>query len=121
MRRMLLLLLLCIGGAAQSGTARASADNGNFLLEHCQAFLRDRNASFSAGWCLGRVSAAHDMWTTFDRRETVRRLCSPEPPPSNDQVARVVTRYLENNPARLHENDIVLIYHAILDAWPCKR
>lgn len=45
-------------------------------------------------------------------------ICIPQPVPTS-QLARVVVRYLRDNPSRLHERDTSLVLIAFADAFPC--
>jgi len=44
-------------------------------------------------------------------------------PPSGtiDQFLRVVVRYIDARPQRMHESFAVLVQEALKAAWPCKR
>lgn len=45
-------------------------------------------------------------------------------PPDNvsiEQVIRVVTKDLNNNPERLHESDIVLVWLSLKKGFPCEK
>ncbi len=46
-------------------------------------------------------------------------VCFPEKGIKNDQGVRVVIKYLKDNPAKLHENEILLIMLAYANAYPC--
>jgi hypothetical protein len=36
------------------------------------------------------------------------------------QAARVIVRYIEARPQRMHESFVSLVIEALHDAWPCK-
>ena len=47
------------------------------------------------------------------------KACFPEKGIDNGQATRVVVKYLKNNPALLHEDEVLLIILAFLEAYPC--
>jgi hypothetical protein len=40
---------------------------------------------------------------------------------TNNQAVRVVVKYIDDRPARLHENFKALAEEALMAAWPCKK
>jgi hypothetical protein len=40
---------------------------------------------------------------------------------TNEQAVRVVIKYIEARPERMHEPFIKLVQEALIAAWPCKR
>lgn len=89
--------------------------SGNRFLPACQDALAVRENSW-AGVCLGYVAAA----SIYGRhmREPLRNCVPPELP--TGQKIRVVVKYLEDRPTRLHESFSVLVLEALRVGWPCK-
>jgi hypothetical protein len=108
------ILLLCLTVPV---SARADDSNsGNAMLPHCLAFLRNDVSDPIAWVCGGTIST-----TAFFGRSLPNevRFCRPANV-TNDQLARIVVRYLENRPEQLHEPLALLAAKALREAWPCK-
>ena len=93
--------------AASSAEDRLSA---NYWLPLCKAFIAASASDLMGqGICAGRIeglgfaSCAHIP-------DSVTRA----------QAVRVVVRYIETRPQRMHESFLVLADEALRDAWPCK-
>ena len=43
------------------------------------------------------------------------------PPQTNEQLVRVIVKYIDSKPELLHENFQLLAYTALREAWPCQR
>ena len=67
--------------------------------------------AFKRGRCMGTVSTLIDVDPT---------ICVPSGV-TNFQAVRVVVKYIDGRPARLHENFKVLAGEALRAAWPCKK
>jgi hypothetical protein len=113
-----LLCAVVVVGLALLGhrgiVAGATVPDGNTLLEDCTAFVRPSEtaaSAFSRGWCLGYI-----MGIVEDVRN--RGICFPKG--SNiGQMVRIVVRYLEVHPAKLHLPAWDIVIEALHDAWPC--
>lgn len=101
-------------------TALLAADDGPDAPERDTAEPGDDiERGYHMGQCLGLVSA---VWHThmlmveeFDGRDA---FC-PRSSISTGEMARIVSRYLQVNPAELGEWDTVLILRAFIAAYPC--
>ena len=112
--RTLLAILLLVDS---SKTVQAEYEwSGNAFLPYCQAVLAQRGTSV-AGVCLGYVAAASIYGRYMP--EQLRNCVPPELP--TGQKIRVVVKYLEDHPTRLHEPFGVLVMQALRAGWPCKR
>jgi len=115
-------------------TAAAGAEDknsANFMLPSCKALVDNTPASnFRQGQCQGMVAAIVFMATNSELGVTafsgVRGLekkprCADLPRGvTNGQMVRVVIRYIEERPTRMHELFMGLALEAILDVWPCR-
>jgi hypothetical protein len=43
------------------------------------------------------------------------------PPQTNEQLVRVIVKYIDSRPELLHENFQLLAYTALREMWPCQR
>jgi hypothetical protein len=113
--------------------------SGNYMLPYCEAFLhiKDRdslqkeidtgNASSAGGTghfieigrCAGEVIGLADMLKMLQGTSRFRACVPREATPG--QILRVVVNTLEQNPAELHENFIILAMAAMTQAWPCPQ
>jgi hypothetical protein len=102
------------GGAVFAAEDRGSA---NFVMPGCRGFLTaltDENTNgepFLQGWCAGNVWGLNSM---------LESNCTP-PAVTVGQLVRVVVRYIDARPARMHEDFQKLALEAMSAAWPCKR
>ena len=108
------LALLVIGKA--NGTV---VDTGADAQRYCQLLVegsfRDNGEARSAGACEGMIESA--MFFSSNLPPDVRSC-----PPALGSIlesAKVLLRYLEQNPDRLNGAGITLAFEAFRDAWPC--
>jgi Rap1a immunity proteins len=87
-------------------------------LPGCKAFVDKLTADFLQGFCVGQVSALALM---MKARGTAGEggPCIP-PGVTVGQEVRVVVRYIENQPNRMHEDFRALALAAFWEAWPCR-
>jgi Rap1a immunity proteins len=109
------LALLVIGKA--NGTV---VDTGADAQKYCELFVggsfHDYVEAQSAGTCEGMIETA--MFFAPNLPPDVRAC-----PPALGSVlesARVLLRYLDQNPDRLNVAGITLVFEAFRDAWPCQ-
>jgi hypothetical protein len=109
------LALLVIGKA--NGTV---VDTGADAQRYCELLVEgsfhDNAEARSAGECEGMIESA--MVFSSNLPSDVRS-CPPELG-STLESARVLLLYLEQNPDRLNEAGITLVFEAFRDAWPCQ-
>lgn len=111
----LLAVLLIFGGA--SAFAAGDTETGNHYLPHCQHAISDRNSyDVWDGECTGIIKAIIFYAGSFPPNKAI---CFPKKI-TNGQAYRVVVRYLENNPDKLHLDFMYLASDAMRQAWPCK-
>jgi len=83
--------------------------SANFYMPACRKGLEDTPPTFREGLCYGTIGTI----LYFDRRLGI---CSP--PDSNiGQFMRVVIRYIDERPERMHENFRLLSLEALRAAW----
>jgi hypothetical protein len=93
---------------------------GGALLTYCENGERERDPSYiELGFCRGYISGA--SWTMF-YTDTQNNLCLPKnnAKVTNNQLKRIVVKYLKENPQRLHEEFMPLILSALEEAFSCK-
>lgn len=107
------LLFISAGAVAEEDTT-----TGNFVMPGCRAFIAvnrtyDIESSMLKGIYVGTVTGVWDMG------ELTNEVCAPKVAVVA-QAVRVTTKYVDDNPERLHERFSVLVLHALKTAWPCK-
>ena len=105
--------------------------DGNDLLGYCRAYLKSESTGLSpnqagmvsaaeggvcVGYTLGVVATAQ-IWQVGAKRQG---FCMPDEVwGQTEQIVRVVVKYLEDNPAKLHTSAAILVHYAIVEAFPC--
>lgn len=103
-------LMLSGGSACAQGPDIISA---NGVLPGCINALSDQpnsNLAWETGYCQGIVSTLSYMED---------QLCFPKGVTTGQQI-RVIVRYINDRPERMHENFKALALEAMKAAWPCK-
>ena len=103
------------------GTASPTVvDKGTDAQRSCELLVQgsfhDQREARSAGSCEGMIETA--MLFSPNLPADVR--ACPPAQGSVLQSAKVLLRYLENNPNRLNEPGITIAIEALRDAWPCQ-
>ena len=114
---------LIVAGLALSLIGKVGAsvvDSGTDAQRSCellvQGSFRDNGEARSAGSCEGMIETA--MLFSPNLPADVRAC-----PPAQGSVlesAKVLLRYLDNNPERLNQPGITVAIEAFRDAWPCR-
>ena len=111
------ILAFAFGLTASSGLmaqAAPDATTANWVIDGCRNYLTESDAGmFTQGVCAGRVNGL--VWA-LDAVD----FCTPSEA-NNKQIVRVVVRYIEQRPQRMHENFLSLTVEALKEAWPCRR
>ncbi|WP_027921738.1 Rap1a/Tai family immunity protein [Pseudomonas sp. URMO17WK12:I12] len=121
------LMAVALFGVLGCGTAMAagSTNDGNLLLGQCQQYIKsaDPESNYNradAGMCIGYLQGVQNTFDFLnDEIKSGTRLCIPENV-TNGQMARIVVRFLEDNPRLLNGGRTGLVWLAIKDAFPCK-
>jgi hypothetical protein len=92
--------------------ALADINSANGAMSGCRDIIIRNNHTnpFDRGICAGQV---HATWSLSE-------ICPPKGT-TLDQAIRIVVQYIDQRPARMHENFISLAREALLAAWPCKQ
>ena len=98
-------------------TVRADSDFASEMLPICKAVFTDEarragEAAIKSTACLGQVFG---IASTLIYLEFV---CTPQGIKSNEAL-RVVLKYLDDHPERLHESFTVLAIEGLISEWPC--
>lgn len=115
-----LILLLC---------TPARSETGNGLLQACEALEREAliegdsiqlPARTDVHECWGYMGAAQDF-SAMVNNQTGKRLLNSclGPKTTLTQLIRVFTNYARTHPQELHEKASLLVYRAMLNAFPC--
>jgi len=112
-----------VASLALSVIGKASAtvvDKGTDAQRSCELFVqgsfRDQDEAQSAGSCEGMIETA--MLFSPNLPADVR--ACPPAQGSVLQSAKILLRYLDNNPERVKEPGITIAIEAFRDAWPCQ-
>jgi Rap1a immunity proteins len=117
---LLLTLFLC---------TPAHSETGSTLLQACEALEREARISGDNIWlpartdvhrCWGYMSAVQDF-SVMVNDQTQERLFNSCPGPDTQltQLIRVFTNYARTHPQELHEKASLLVYRALVSAFPC--
>jgi len=99
--------------------AAVSFMSGSELLERCEARLSETGSAAKGNTCVGfltGVADAHDNFTSWEVMSPLWCL----PVMGTDQLIRVVTKHLQENPEDLHHTAASLITNALAAAFPCE-
>jgi hypothetical protein len=130
--RILVVVLILFMGLLRTANAVTNRD-GNQLLRACtlamnltdspeakiQAFEKPHQA-LEAGYCWGLLRGLANMNMAWQdhTKDTSMFFCMPTES-TTGQWMRVVVKYLQEHPERLHEEDITLASLAFTSAFPC--
>ena len=119
----LLLVLLVATFSVSQDNKSVTSDDGRTLLEHCGNGLRvidtSTNHLFDGGYCMAYIRGFADGYTLAgSKRPVEEQICVPASV-SLEQLMRVMKKYLEDNPNKLHQNAAILTSSALRNAFPC--
>jgi hypothetical protein len=98
---------------AQSGDPRSA----NAILPFCKNFNEKNSRDFGKGYCAGAVAGM----MLVAGGSVGRPWCAAIPDEVTvSQTVRVVVRYIEARPNRMHESFTKLALEALVEAWPCQ-
>jgi hypothetical protein len=129
MKQMIIAVLACFAVLAATPDYADSVvvtynTYGKDLLHYCDDFItRTATVNESAGICQGFVEGAIDTYNIGAVGQSIKNpplLCIPETV-NLDQAIRVVRKYLEDHPEKLHLPAAKLVIEAIKTAWPCQK
>ena len=102
-------------------TGQAIAADGNDLIKWCQDINSDTSvakSSFGSGYCMGTMSTVYTLANYINSGVSIK-MCPPSTM-TNEQMARIVVKYLQQNPEVLHLDAATLTFSALRTAYPCK-
>ena len=133
-----LLGILCFAGPTWGQTAnpgafphRSNASiDGNDLLQKCTSLWAegpfnpgDNTQRLDAGFCAGYVAGVTDsdaMWKAVEGKTSKSiQYCMPEAV-TNGQILRIIKKWLDDNPEKLHWRADLIIHIKLVEAIPCK-
>jgi hypothetical protein len=126
----LLIVLILLAPSCFASTAQI---DGNELVKRCKPFFDDVSGAgiaalsnidrLNMGYCAGYIAAVLDMgslWKAVEGNSShALHECVPESVP-NEQVLKVLKKWTDNHPEKLHERADSIIIWALADAFPCK-
>ena len=111
------VLVVALVANCEVSLAEDDLFSANAIMPGCREFNSPSGGNgtiaFKTGLCLGIV-------TTFDMAGSHVNICSPNKV-TNNQLVRVVVKYIDDRPARWHEDFRLLAQEALHAAWPCKN
>jgi len=128
MNRNILILALILIFYPAFANGEFKNHDGNDLIVRCKALIAvvdkhdkvDFEDMANANFCLGIIRGVlymHQIDTVTLKSQKL--FCVPKEVIVG-QLARVVVKFLKDNPAILHEPETVLIVKALKNAFPCK-
>lgn len=114
--RVRFLLAVAVLMVSASPVRSQDSSSGNGMLQPCKEALQ-KKPGVMQGYCVGTVAAVLYFAQAF---ESQLRYCRPNAA-GNEQGLRVLVRYLETNPDKLHLDIRILTLQAFHQAWPCKQ
>ncbi len=95
----------------------SSYTSGNDFRDDCGAALHGQSGA-RAGICLGFIEGYRQLAPMLPPSANLKLLCLPAEV-SNGQIVKVVVKYLDQHPEKLHLPAAQLIYNATNEAFPC--
>jgi len=119
MKNILVLVFVFLAPSIAVEQSTENIKDGNHLLRRCKeaavaverASWKDSHEAFDAGFCHGIIEGV--VYTS-------NASCVPDDGTA-DQMARVVIKFLQDNPEKLNLNDAVLVELALSKAFPCQH
>jgi hypothetical protein len=104
-------------------------DSANFVMHGCRDALSGdshKTAYFQAGLCTGAVMGiifAGNVDCAALQKGYLTQAQGVDPPEgfTAEQATRIVVKYIDARPERMHEVFYLLAWEALSEAWPCKH
>ena len=127
--RTLTSLVLFLASSTFVCNADAQGQDGTFFLQACGAAVKQSDGaqlsqeeSLGALYCGSYVSGFLDgMSLAVGSTKSQRVVCLPERGITNDQAARLLVKYLRENPQTLHQSGRMSLYIALAKSFPCAK
>ena len=101
--------------------------DGKYLLDQCNVAVTFQDSGeippgylSAVSYCYGYLEGIGELNSINKGLGRFAYFCVPKDGIPNTQAARIVVKYLRDNPAKLHENKAVLAVLALKEAYPCK-
>jgi hypothetical protein len=98
------------------------------LLHGCAAVIKHSDGraltpieDWDMAYWMGFLTGFLDGYAITSYNVEKRPLCLPSEGVKGEQIARIVHKYLENHPEDLHNTPRILVFRAVLQAFPCKQ
>ena len=134
---LVLALVLFASACCCAQTSTPTTNDGNRLLSDCSSVIKladdnfkkgPESSSYPSGWCFGFVNgflegfdastlAASKTYAEYLESRT-SYICIPEEATIGQDI-RVIIKWLNEHPERLHEDAGALIFIALKTAFPC--
>ena len=118
MRRYGIGIAACLALLAQQGAAVAQSRDivsANYVMPGCRELVGGSQRELGLqGLCHGIVGIMFHFW------RSQLGICFPDGT-NVEQAVRVVIRYIDRQPERMHESFVELALEAMREAWPCRR
>lgn len=110
-------LLLYSSGAAADGNALLKACTASIAAFDSDGVL---GSDYQSGYCLGIINGVSSLSVLLNGAISKgKQYCLPEPM-TNIQAARIVVKYLNDNPNVLHHPEGYAVIGAFQSAFPCE-
>ena len=88
--------------------------SADYVIPGCRDFIgAGAGTAHLRGYCV-------DLVIGVARNAYVPSICLPREV-TDEQIVRVVVRYIDSQPAPLHEDFVLLAIEALRKTWPCSR
>jgi hypothetical protein len=109
-------------------TPAHAEQTGNDLLRGCTAMSKTADGNeqsiddiTSSLYWAGYISGFVDSYQITYPGNKPTLFCVPQQGIENGQMARIVIKYLNDNPKDLHQSARLCLIHSLQDAFPCKK
>lgn len=117
-------LLLCATLVqSQETKSRVSFDEiGNGFLEDCDIPATSQSSmdAFMSGSCIGYIIGFDQAINVLSRLHNQPQPYCTDQKVTNDQLLRVMLKFLKDNPSKTHMRTSILMMEAFMGAFPCK-
>jgi Rap1a immunity proteins len=110
-----LLIAAALATTVISTPVFADEDDGNQVYTECPASSKDTNHTYWS-YCIGLTRGYYHglvMMVAVNNKH----VCAPTV--SNAQIFDVMMTYLRTHPQQRSDDMMVIMLHAVQDAWPC--
>jgi Rap1a immunity proteins len=117
--RALICAAIVLSGSAATAQKVPYENSANALFQGCKAATQneklDPQTATIASYCNGVIYALASVSDLLSN--PMKRSCVPAI--STEQTMRVVVKFLDDHPERLHENFVQLALEVFHRTWPC--